>query len=65
MTPVVDIATARAINETCGGNSECEYDIAVTGIADVGKTTLTDIEEHTAIVIQSLPSMLKLNLDHL
>ena len=60
MTPVVDEATQKMITETCGGNSECEYDIAVTGIVDVGKTTLTDIEEHVAIVRQSLPSMLTL-----
>ena len=50
MTPLVDIATARVINGTCSGNSECEYDIAVTSIADVGKTTLTDVEEHIATV---------------
>ena len=56
MTPVVDVAIARVINETCGGNIECAFDIAVTGNVDVGKTTLVEIEEHMVIVNESLPS---------
>ena len=58
VAPPVDEATAMMINETCGGNPECEYDIAVTGIVEVGRTTLAEIVEHMAIVNQSLPSTL-------
>ena len=54
--PPVDIRTEMLINETCGDNSECAYDIAVTGNVDVGRETLVDIEEHMMIVNQTLPS---------
>ena len=56
-TPPVDATTAALIEETCGDNSECAYDIAVTGNVDVGRETLDDIEEHKIIVNQTLPSM--------
>ena len=57
-TPVVDASTAALIEETCGDNSECAYDIAVTGNVDVGRETLDDIEEHMIILRQDLPSKL-------
>lgn len=56
VTPVVDQRTQDIITETCGDNSECAYDIAVTGNVDVGRETLDDIEEHMMIVNLSLPS---------
>ena len=56
-TPPVDDTTKKLIEETCGDNSECAYDIAVTGNVDVGKETLNDIEEHMIIVNLTLPSM--------
>jgi len=56
ITPAVDMDIARMINETCGDNIECAFDIAVTGIVEVGRTTLVDIVEHMAIVNESLPS---------
>ena len=57
-TPPVDATTAALIEETCGDNSECAYDIAVTGNVDVGRETLDDIEEHRMILSQDLPSKL-------
>ena len=54
--PPVDATTEKLIEETCGDNSECAYDIAVTGNVDVGRETLSDIEEHMIILNQSLPS---------
>ena len=60
-TPTVDDATAALIEETCGNNSECAYDIAVTGNVDVGRETLDDIEEHIMILNQDLPSKLMNN----
>ena len=56
MTPAVDVDTARMIDETCGDNIECAFDIAVTGIVEVGRTTLAEIEEHMVIINESLPS---------
>ena len=56
-TPSVDATTAALITETCGGNSECAYDIAVTGNVEVGRETMNDIEEHMMIVNLTLPSM--------
>ena len=58
VTPVVDEATEALIEETCGDNSECAYDIAVTGNVDVGRETLVEIEEHMMIVNLTLPSMI-------
>ena len=58
VTPSVDPTTAALITETCGDNSECAYDIAVTGNVEVGRETLDDIEEHMMIVNLTLPSML-------
>ena len=55
-TPPVDATTATLIEETCGDNSECAYDIAVTGNVDVGRETLDDIEEHMMIINLTLPS---------
>ena len=57
-TPPVDATTAALIEETCADNSECAYDIAVTGNVDVGRETLDDIEEHRMILSQDLPSKL-------
>ena len=57
VTPIVDTELEAVIEETCGDNSECAYDIAVTGNVDVGRETLDDIEEHMAIINLSLPSM--------
>jgi len=57
MTPTVNPETQQKIMETCGDNSECAYDIAVTGNVDVGRETLDDIEEHMEIVNLTLPSM--------
>ena len=57
----VDATTAALIEETCGDNSECAYDIAVTGNVDVGRETLDDIEEHMTILNQHLPSKLMNN----
>ena len=42
--------TAALIEETCGNDSECAYDIAVTGNVDVGREILDDIEEHMMIL---------------
>ena len=57
MTPSVDPTTSALIDETCGDNIECAYDIAVTGNVEVGRETLEDIEEHMMIVNLTLPSM--------
>ena len=57
MTPVVDETTQMMIDATCGNNSRCAFDIAVTGIVEVGRTTLIEIEEQMTIINQSLPSM--------
>ena len=56
VTPSVDDATAALITETCGDNSECAYDIAVTGNVDVGRETLDEIEEHMVVVNLTFPS---------
>ena len=56
VTPSVDANIAALINETCGDNSECAYDIAVTGNVNVGRETVNDIEEHMMIVNLTLPS---------
>ena len=58
VTPVVDEATEALIEETCGDNSECAYDIAVTGNVDVGRETLDEIKEHMMIGNLTLPSMI-------
>ena len=57
VTPSVDATTAALITETCGDNSECAYDIAVTGNVEVGRETMNDVEEHMIIINQTLPSM--------
>ena len=56
MTPTVAPHIQELITQTCGDNSECAYDIAVTGNVDVGRETLDDIEEHMMIVNLTLPS---------
>ena len=56
-TPSVDPVTKTMITGICGGNSECAYDIAVTGNFDVGRETLKDIKEHMIILNQTLPSL--------
>ena len=56
MTPTVAPQIQELITQTCGDNSECAYDIAVTGNVDVGRETLDDIEEHMMIVNLTLPS---------
>ena len=60
-TPSVNATTAALIEEICGDNSECAYDIAVTGNVDVGRETLNNIEEHMMILNQDLPSKLMNN----
>ena len=56
ITPTVAPQIQELIEETCGDNSECAYDIAVTGNVDVGRETLDDIEEHMVIINLTLPS---------
>ena len=60
-TPSVNATTAELIEEICGDNSKCAYDIAVTGNVDVGRETLNNIEEHMMILNQDLPSKLMKN----
>ena len=55
--PSVDAITKAMITGICGGNSECAYDIAVTGNVDVGRETLKNIKDHMIIVNQTLPSV--------
>ena len=57
----MDATTAALIEEICGNNSECAYDIAVTGNVDVGRETLDDIEKHMMILNQDLPIKLMNN----
>ena len=58
VTPAVDPMTSALISETCGDNSECAYDIAITGNADVGRETLDEIEEHMLTINLTFPSMI-------
>ena len=60
-TPSVNATTAALIEKTCGNNSECAYDIAVTGNVDVGRETLDDIEEYMMTLNQDLPIKLMNN----
>ena len=65
ITPTVAPQIQELIEETCGDNSECAYDIAVTGNVDVGRETLDDIEEHMMIVNLTLPSRVYVRIFYL
>ena len=54
-TPEISETIREQAMDLCGNDTECLFDVAITGSLDVGKSTMENVMEFTRRIAESYP----------